>query len=186
MVVVNLNKKEMKRPFIKILGLFVVLVAVGLIITSIQASKKFKFKKSAEDIHAELIHANYLMSPQEAKEIIESKDDNYIFVDIRNPRDYANFHIESAVNVPIQRALDDMYISELKNSKIKVLYSQESIKADQIRLLLTQYGYENIYVMQGGASYWKDHMLSRDIFKTGVEYDDEKLRFDPKKVSTAN
>jgi len=185
-VAVNLNEKEMRRPFIKILGLLVVLIAVGLIFTSIQASKKFKFSRSAEDIHAELVNRDYLMSPQKVKKIIDAKDDNYIFVDIRNPRDYANFHIESAVNVPIQQALDDAYISELKNSKIKVLYSQESIKADQIRVLLTQYGYENLYVLQGGASYWKEHMVSRDVFKSGEEYDDEKLIFDPAKLKKQN
>jgi len=107
-------------------------------------------------------------------------------IDIRNPREFDNFHIKGSVNVPIQRVLDDEYITYLKNDKKKILYSNESIKADQIRVLLTQYGYKNLYVLQGGASYWKDHMLSRDIFKAKTEYDDEKLKFDINKVAASN
>lgn len=175
----------MKRPFIKILGLIVVLIAVGLIFTSLKTSKKFKFSKSAENFHAELIEGNHFMSPMNARELINAEDENYIFVDIRNPRDYENFHIESAVNVPIQRVLDDEYIPYLKNNKTKVLYCEESIKSDQIRLLLTQYGYENLMVLQGGASYWKENMLGNDIFKSKVEYDDEKLKFDLSKVKAS-
>jgi hypothetical protein len=48
--------------------------------------------------------------------------------------------------------------------------------------LLTQYGYENLIVLQGGANYWKENMLSKDVFKEATEYDDEKLRFDSEKL----
>lgn len=175
----------MKKPYITLLGLLVVVIAIGLIVASIKSSKKYKFNKSAEALHAELVTTKHYIDPNTAWEIISKKNDEYIFVDIRNPREYENFHIEGAVNVPIQRALDDEYIPNLKNSKKKILYSNESIKADQIRLLLTQYGYDNLYVLQGGADYWKENMLSNDIFKGKADYDDEKLKFDPKKINAS-
>ena len=175
----------MKRPFITVLGVFIVVVAVGLVLTSLVSSRKFKFNQSAETFHAELVKSDYFISPQKARELIAEKNENYIFVDIRNPHDYENFHIESAVNVPMQRALDDEYVPYLEDNRIKVLYSQESIKADQIRLLLTQYGYENIMVLHGGASYWKANMLKDDILKSKPEYEDEKLKFDLTKVKTS-
>ena len=172
----------MKRPYIKILGVFIVVIAIGLVFTSLKSSNKYKFAKTAEVQHAELLDSQHFIDPNTAWELIAKKNEAYIFVDIRTPREFDNFHIESAVNVPMQRALDDEYISYLKNDKKKVLYSNASIKADQIRLLLTQYGYENLYVLQGGADYWKENMLSRDVFKSKPEYDDEKLRFDPVKL----
>jgi hypothetical protein len=49
--------------------------------------------------------------------------------------------------------------------------------ADQVRLLLTQYGYDNLMVLQGGVAYWQESVLSNDIFKAAGEYDDEKLLF---------
>lgn len=172
----------MKKPYIKTLGLIVVVLAAGLIFMSIKESKKYKFERSAEEIHTELLAEKHFMDPATALDLISKKDENYIFVDIRNPREYDNFHIESAVNVPLQRALDDEYITQLENTKIKVLYSEESIDAEQVRLLLTQYGYDNLMVLQGGAKYWKENMLTKDVFKAKGEYDDEKLKFDPEKM----
>lgn len=176
----------MKRPYLISLGVVIIVLTAGLILASVTTSQKYKFKRSAVNIHAELIDAKHFMDPQTAKKVIASKDENYVFVDIRNPREYDNFHIEGAVNVPMQRVLDDEYVSSLKNDRIKVLYSEESIDADQVRLLLTQYGYENLMVLQGGARYWKENMLKRDIFKSSEEYDDEKLKFDPEKLKKAS
>ena len=175
----------MKRPYIKLLGLIVVVITIGLIFTSLKSSKKFRFDKSAEELHSELVESKHYLDPNKALEIITNKNEDYIFVDIRNPREFDNFHIEGAVNVPMQRALDDEYIPYLENNKTKVLYSSERIKADQIRLLLTQYGYDNILVLQGGAIYWKDNMTSKDVFKSKASYDDEKLKFDLNKLKAS-
>ena len=166
------------------LGAIIVLFAVGLIFTSYKSSKKFKFKKSAEELHGELVNSKHYMDPNTLKDIIVNKNEEFVIVDIRNPHEYANFHIEGAVNVPMQRALDDAYIPYLKDNRKKVIYSNESIKADQLRVLLTQYGYENLFVLQGGDNYWKENMLSNDVFKLKVEFDDEKLKFDINKIKT--
>ena len=164
------------------LGLIIVLLTVGLIFTSLQASKKYKFDKKAVELHKELSELKHFVDPGKAKEMLSSQQGDYIFIDIRNPREFDNFHIEGAVNVPMPRILDDEFIPYLKNNKTKVLYSNESIEADQIRLLLTQYGYNNLLVLQGGATYWKENMLSSDVFKAKGEYDDEKLKFDPNSI----
>lgn len=176
----------MKRPYLFTLGIIIVVLAAGLIFTSIQTNKKYKFKKKAENIHAELLEGKHFMDPNTALDLIKKGDEKYIFVDIRNPRDYDNFHIENAVNVPMQRALDDAYIPYLKDERIKVLYSEESIDADQVWVLLTQFGYSNLMVLHGGAKYWRENMLNVDVFKSKGEYDDEKLRFDPAKLKKAS
>ena len=175
----------MKRPYLLTLGIVMVVLAVGLILTSLQTSKKYKFKRSAESIHIELLEAKHKMDPKTAMDLISKNDEKYIFVDIRNPREYDNFHIKGAVNVPMQRALDDEFIPYLQDDRIKVLYSEESIEADQVRLLLTQYGYNNLMVLQGGAKYWKENMVKVDYFKAKAEYDDEKLKFDPQKIKAS-
>lgn len=172
----------MKRPYIKILGLLVIALAFGLVFASLKTSKKYKFNKSAKALHQELVSGSHLIDPVTAQELMKKNDEKYIFIDIRNPREYDNFHIEGAINIPMQRVLDDEYVSYLKNEKTKVLYSNESMEADQVRLLLTQYGYENLMVLQGGAMYWKENMLSTDVFGSKGEYNDEKLKFDVAKL----
>jgi rhodanese-related sulfurtransferase len=175
----------MKKPYLKLLGLVVIALMAGLIFTSLKNSKKYKFQKTAEVQHSELINGNYLISPDKARDILSKQSDDYIFVDIRNPREFDNFHIEGAVNVPLQRVLDDEFIPYLKDKKKKVLYSNEVVKANEIRLLLTQYGYDNLFVLQGGANYWKENMLSKDVFKSKGEYNDNKLKFDPDKLKAS-
>ena len=176
----------MKKPYLKILGLIVIALTAGLIFTSLKSSQKYKFQKTAEVQHSELVKGYHLISPHKAKDILSKQSDEYIFVDIRNPREFDNFHIEGAVNVPMQRVLDDEFIPYLKDARKKVLYSNEGIKANEIRLLLTQYGYENVLVLQGGANYWQENMLSKDVFKSKGEYADEKLKFDPEKLKKEN
>lgn len=175
----------MEKPYIKILGLIVIALIVGVAFTSLESSKKYKFKKTAEVQHSELVKGNHLISPDKAREILSKQADEYIFVDIRNPREFDNFHIEGAINVPLQRVLDDEYIPYLKDERKKVLYSYESIKANEIRLLLTQYGYDNLFVLQGGSNYWKQNMISKNVFKSKGEYADEKLKFDLNKLKAS-
>ncbi len=157
----------------------------GLIFTSMRSSQKYKFQKTAEVQHSELVKGNHLINPDKARDILSKQSDDYIFVDIRNPREFDNFQIEGAVNVPLQRVLDDEFVPYLKDKKKKVLYSNESIKANEIRLLLTQYGYDNLFVLQGGAKYWKENMLSKNVFKSKGEYNDNKLKFDPNKLKAS-
>ncbi len=175
----------MKRPYIKLLGLIIVLLFAGLIFTSLKSSKKYRFNKAAEVQHSELIKANHFISPEEAKALLSNQDDDYVIVDIRRPRDFDNFHIPGSVNIPLQRVLDDKFKPYLNNNKKKILYSAENIKANEIWLLLSQFGYDNLFVLQGGANYWKDHMISKNVFDKKGEFDDEKLNFDPKKLNTS-
>lgn len=172
----------MNKNYIKILGGITVAIAIVLIVISVNEGKKYKFRMSAEELHRQVVEGNYMISPMEAQKIIERGDDRYVFIDIRNPREFDNFHLDGAVNVPLQRVLDDGYVSYLKNEKIKVLYSDEGTDANQVRLLLTQYGYENLLVLQGGVDFWKENMITRDLFKPTADYEDEKLRFDPDKL----
>lgn len=175
----------MKAPYIKTLGFIVVAIAIALVFTSYKTSSKYRFDKTAEELHKELLTNSHNINPNDALKLIEGGSDDYVFIDIRNPREYDNFHIKGSVNVPQQRVLDENYVPYLQNNKKKILYSDHSIKADQIRVLLTQYGYKNLYVLQGGATYWKENMLNRDVFKGTAVYDDEQLKFDFKKLTSS-
>ena len=60
----------MKIPYIKILGLIVVVMAAGLIFMSIKTSQKYKFRKSAKEIHSQLLNGNHLVDPGIAFDLI--------------------------------------------------------------------------------------------------------------------
>ena len=66
------NEKEMKRPFIKILGLFVVLVAAGLIITSIGAHSSIKAMAKVADVDILLVNTEEKLTGESLRETIDS------------------------------------------------------------------------------------------------------------------
>lgn len=172
----------MKKPYIKSLGLFVIIIFAGLVFLSVKSSKKYQFHKTAEELHAELVEGKHYIDPVKAKELISKQNKDVVFVDIRNPREFDNFHLEGAINIPMPQVLDDEFTTFFENNKTKVLYCDEIVRADQVRLILTQFGYEHIQVLQGGVNYWKANMSSTNVFESKGEYDDEKLKFDPKKL----
>lgn len=173
----------MQRPYIKILGLVVILSGLFVMLSSWRASKKYNFNTDAKTVFQLLREGNHFVTPDQAKQILDQETHEYVFVDLRNPREFANFHVENSVNVPLQAVLDNRYRSIFKDKRNKVLYSDESIEANQIWMLLTQYGYKNLYVLEGGADFWKNHVLDQNVFKADAIYQDEKPKYDFKKVS---
>ena len=153
-----------------------------MILASLKSAQKYRFGISAEELHTKLVEGNHYIKPKKALEILNSDADSYLFVDLRNPRDFDNYHIEGAVNVPLQRVLDEEYESALKDDRKKILYSDESIKANEIWMVLSQYGYGELFVLEGGLNYWQKNILNNNVFNTTGTFSDEKAKYDFKKV----
>ena len=173
----------MQKPYIKILGIVVILSALFVILSSWRASKKYNFNTEAKTVYKLLQERNHYITPDQAIKIIDQNDPEYVLVDLRNPRQFANFHVGNAVNVPLQAVLDNQYHQIFNDKRKKVLYSDECIEANQVWILLTQFGYQNLFVLEGGADFWKNHVLDKNVFKADAIYQDEKPKYDFKKVS---
>jgi len=175
----------MKRPFLISLGVLVLVITGALIFASVKSAQKYRFGVTAEELHARLIESNHMIAPGKALEIVRANDQSYIFVDLRNPRSYANYHIEGAVNIPMQRILDEQYRDLLKADRKKILYSDEGISANEVWMILTQYGFDNLLVLDGGLDYWLDNVADKNVFElkggTGA-YSDEQPKYDFQKV----
>jgi rhodanese-related sulfurtransferase len=172
----------MKRPFLITLGTLIILITASLILASLKSVQKYRFGTSAEELHKMLVENDHFITPSEADEILKRGDESYIFVDLRNPRSYDNYHIDGAVNVPMQRVLDEEYEDALKDNRKKILYSDEGITSNEVWMVLSQYGYENLYVLEGGLEYWRRNMVDKDIFKAVDDFSDEKAKYDYLKV----
>jgi rhodanese-related sulfurtransferase len=172
----------MKRPFLITLGIFIVLITGSLILASLKSAQKYRFNVTANDLHAKLVESSHLMRPEEALDLIRSKSEDYVFVDLRDPRSFDNFHIEGAVNVPTQRVLDEEYEDALKSDRKKILYGAETIRANEVWMILTQFGYNNLYVLEGGVDYWRSNVMEKNIFQAKAESSDEKAKYDFKKI----
>jgi len=174
----------MKKSYISILGAVVILALIILVVISLKSRNDFTFSTSAETVHASLIADNHFVTPDDAQKMMASPDNSVIFIDVRNPREFDNFHLNGARNIALPQVLDSEYKSLWEDSKTKVICGNDTRQADQVRTLLVQYGYMNIAVMHGGVNYWKQNMLNASPFSSKAEYDDEKLNTEALKEAT--
>jgi rhodanese-related sulfurtransferase len=95
------------------------------------------------------------VTPQElAAWIVEGRAD-YRLVDLRSAKEFADYSIPGAQNVP----LTDLTQPPFDRSERLLLYSQDGTHASQAWLMLRARGYRSAYTLQGGLDAWKNQVL---------------------------
>jgi rhodanese-related sulfurtransferase len=163
----------MKHLNLITLGGIIIILGILFGIATIKVTGKYRFKKSAYEMLEKVTTEPKQLSIYEAAEMINN--DNVVFIDIRTPKEFVGFNIENAVNIPYDRLLDEEYIELLKNDQKKIIYGTTSVGANAIWLILTQYGYENLVALDGGAEDWRTHIKTKDIFKDAYKGDEVAL-----------
>lgn len=78
----------------------------------------------------------------------------YLIIDLRSQRDYKEFHIETAVNIPYESIANGEV--ELPNNKILVLYCQHGGVSIVAAKRLMKKGYRVINTIGGMSAYEKN------------------------------
>ncbi len=98
--------------------------------------------------------ADHVEAPELAAWIIESRAD-YRLIDLRSEAEFAQYHIPSAVNIPMSALMD----AGLGRQEKLVLYSDRGIHSAQAWMLLKAQGYPGVYMLKGGLDEWKDQVV---------------------------
>ena len=98
--------------------------------------------------------ADHVEATELAAWIIESRAD-YRLVDLRTPAEFEQYHIPSAVNIPMNVLTD----AGLGRQEKLVLYSEGGIHSAQAWMLLRAQGYTSVYMLKGGLDEWKDQVV---------------------------
>jgi rhodanese-related sulfurtransferase len=93
-----------------------------------------------------------------ARWIIEKRTD-YQLIDIRQPWQFDDYHIPTAVNIPLPTLFGDAGLEKLSRGKKIVLYGLGAGHAAQAQLLLSLKGY-NAYSLREGISAWWDEVMT--------------------------
>ncbi len=110
--------------------------------------------------------------------IIKGKAD-YRLVDVRSEKEFAEYHIPTAENIPVASLFDG---GLLRNEKI-ILYSEGGIHSAQAWFFLKAQQFKNVYILRDGLAEWKDRILFPSIADNATA--DEKAAFEKRKsVST--
>jgi len=86
--------------------------------------------------------------------IMKNKSD-FKLIDIRTEKEFSEYHIPGALNVPVPELVNQPYE---KNSKI-VIYSEAGIHSVQAWYLMRARGYRSVYFIVGGLDEWKSKVL---------------------------
>ena len=84
-----------------------------------------------------------------------TQDTMFLLLDLRDPEDYALWHIKESLNFPAPNIARDKTIPELfrfknKPDKLIVIYMEDERKGTQAAMLFFEKGYENIFLLSGG------------------------------------
>ena len=94
-------------------------------------------------------------------------DTETLVIDVREPHEFVESHIEQAISMPLGKLNDDISkISDHKNKPV-LISCQTGTRAASAGKILTKAGFEQIYVIAGGMQAWEtDYKLPVKISST--------------------
>ena len=137
--------------FLKAFSVVLIAGAFGLFTLAVRqpvstsASPKFPQETALlEGLQKGLDH----IEPQELADRLLAGDPAITLVDIRTPREFAQFHIRSAVNIQVKDLPSSL--APYKNQGMIVLYSNGMTHPAQARDSLFRFGFKNVYFLTDG------------------------------------
>jgi rhodanese-related sulfurtransferase len=164
--------------------LTMILLILALIIAMVPQNTTRPYKLTAEQLLTEIRTGTQFIAPDELADKIIAKDPSIQLIDVRNPREFDQFSLPGAINVPLQDILSKEHEDLLnQGTKMNIFYSNGSTEANEAWLLTRQLGYQNNYVLQGGLNYWVETVVN-PIKPAGVYSNDEIARYDFRKAAS--
>jgi len=113
----------------------------------------------AQVVDAEKDH----VTPGELARWILEKRQDYQLIDIRPQWQFDDFHIPTAINLPLTGLFQDAGLKQLSRGKKLVLYGFGAGHAAQAQLLLSMKGYQAYSVRDGIVGWWEAIMTPSSI-----------------------
>jgi rhodanese-related sulfurtransferase len=114
---------------------------------------QYSFTMSSEEMLTQLDEVKSI-GLKEARNMVKSRDENTVFVDIRKSYDYEVKSIPDAINIPVAHLLDDenfALLEEMKeNGKMVVLFGNSETQSKLPFMLLYELGLDNVRFLCGG------------------------------------
>ena len=164
--------------------LTLVLLIMAVIIAFVPQNTTRPYKLTAAQLLEEIRTGTQFVSPDEVADKIIKKDPSIQLIDVRNPREFDQFSLPGAVNIPLQDILSEKNADLLnQGTKMNILYSNGSTEANEAWLLTRQLGYQNNYVLQGGLNYWMETVLN-PLKPGSLSSNDEIAKYDFRKAAS--
>lgn len=109
---------------------------------------KRKIRKGIMNAFTRNIANNQQLNYKQAKDIISS--DNAILLDVRSIQEYNEFHLDSAICIPVYDLYKNVCKILTNKNKTIIVYCQSGKRSHQAIQILNDLGYTNLYEILGG------------------------------------
>ena len=136
-----------------VIGIIVILALFGL-----YGCQKKDSNHGANDMTTGKATAQTLknISAQEANDLIQQRkaDPNFIILDIRTPQEFADGHIEGAINLDFYASNFKERLNTLDKSKTYMMYCRSGNRSGKALGMMKDQNFTEVYNMTGGIGSW--------------------------------
>ena len=160
-------------------GLIIILLPILLIsiLVIIKSLDKNNFSIDAKQTLDMSLNQNQILSLSQLKQKAQSNE-KVVLIDLRNPAEFAKNHLKNALNIPFSEVLSNPEMLKLKSSEQEVvLYSNSAAESTKAWTILTQMGFNKLYLLDIPANLISENLLDKDTMVKGSEI--LKYKFQP-------
>ena len=147
------------------LSAFILILVIGFLT---MPKPLISYEKTIAESVSALAESEAYFYPWELEDVIANKPDSILLFDIRDNFIYGQGHIPGAENMSANNLTREENIERLKDLRDKgvtiVIYGKDELQANGPWMLFRQVGFNNIKLLLGGYSYYKEH--HDDLYST--------------------
>jgi rhodanese-related sulfurtransferase len=113
-------------------------------------------------VDAMVTQKDHVGATELARWIIEKRTD-YQLIDIRQPWEFDDYHIPTAVNVPLPELFQSANLAKLERTKKIVVYGLGAGHSAEAQLLLQLKGYPSLSLKEGITAWWDEVMTPTSL-----------------------
>ena len=119
------------------------------------------------------------VSPAELFKTVYTQSINLVMLDIRSESDYNLYHIDGAINVPLETLseITPALLSEPPANSVFVLMSNDETAATQAWKQLSASSVPNVYILEGGVNNWIAFFGENEGFQPATSVTDDQLGY---------
>jgi rhodanese-related sulfurtransferase len=151
----------------KLAAAAVVLLAVVLAMASTVTQGTGSAPVGTGGVVQSIVQQTDHVTPGELAQWIMEKRQDYQLIDLRDAWQYDDYHIPTAINIPIAQFFNEDNLKRLDRGKKTVVYGLGAGHAAQAQVLLALKGYK-AYSLREGISAWWENVMTPTSLRVGT------------------
>jgi len=136
-------------------NLMMLLLSVSLVIGALLGGCVGKETETpTPEIPSQIIES---ITPQDAFTLIQENKDNpdFVIIDVRTPQEFAEEHIENAINLDYRSETFRDELNQLDKNKTYLIYCRSGGRSGNALAIMVALNFREVYNISGGISQWK-------------------------------